>query len=489
MEKLGKLLLKSSLVLAGALLPLAVVTTEVKASESGGVFIPSNAFYVSKEGNNTDGRTWKTAWNELDQIKWDQVSMPRPGKTVVNIDGGKRGMYYYKPMKVTVATKIPMYGIPLNWAGIEIKRSEEKGHDGQVVIDGLGRVQDLITINNQGLSTEFKGMRWKGIRLRGFTDSGIRVYGDNVSLSGIEIDGLQNSSVFIDNADTSGLSTSPPPPPPREFKPQSGVSIQSYSKTPISFEAKGLIVHDTVRGFTMPSGVKAKISKAWVYQSNYSYSFPGSQPLKTTGIECGRDNDIGIARPSDPMPYFGYPANVHLNDCVIGPALSTGLLVGSYSDVTANNCLLLNATQCNIRTPDSGWGTPGVGISGILRSQHLTSIMSAVNNERKGHDFVRDTGFTSNLRMSESIVYGGNVVMPKVKMGAGNFQFRTTGNTTAISAKQVNPLFLVNLDKIPYSVYPSYWSQIDYSLMPFSPARGAGSKLTSVRRLLAMPIK
>jgi hypothetical protein len=41
-------------------------------------------FYVSMAGNNKDGRSWDTAWNELDQIKWEEVS---PGATVV-IAGG-----------------------------------------------------------------------------------------------------------------------------------------------------------------------------------------------------------------------------------------------------------------------------------------------------------------------------------------------------------------------------------------------------------------
>ena len=36
-------------------------------------------FYVSKAGNNADGRGWASAWNELDQIRWDQL---RPGDTV-----------------------------------------------------------------------------------------------------------------------------------------------------------------------------------------------------------------------------------------------------------------------------------------------------------------------------------------------------------------------------------------------------------------------
>lgn len=498
MKKLAHVLLKSGLVFVGAILPLAV-NANADAAETGGQFLPNNAFYVSKNGNNTDGRSWKTAWNELDQVKWDQLSMPRPGRTVLNIDGGKGSMYYYRPMKVSLQNKVPMYGLPVPWGGIEIKRSDERGHDGTVVIDGLGRVDDLISISNYEVPTTFTGIKWRGIQLRGYRDTAIRIYGNNVSLSGIEIDGRPTAIAWVDQpyggTVTGGVSSgsaSTSMPLYREYKAQNGIAAHGYYKSQrTTFEAKGLIIHDTIKGFSLPGNVQAKISKSWVYQSNYAYPYPVpyNSSAKTTGIECGRDNEIGVVRPADAMPYFG-PSSVKLTDCVIGPALSTGLLVGSYSDVSASNCLLLNATQCNVRTPDSGYGTPGAGISGSLNSSNLTSIMAAVNNERKGHDFVRNTGFTSNLRMSDSIVYGGNVVMPaKVRMGTGNTQFRTSGNTTAISARQINPLFVVNLDKIPYDVDPNYWSQLDYSLMPFSPARGTGSKLTSVRKLLNMSLK
>ncbi|HEX5415272.1 MAG TPA: hypothetical protein VFZ25_06385, partial [Chloroflexota bacterium] len=47
-------------------------------------------YFVSKLGSNGDGRSWATAWNELDQIKWNTV---RPGDTIV-LDGGQTDMTY-----------------------------------------------------------------------------------------------------------------------------------------------------------------------------------------------------------------------------------------------------------------------------------------------------------------------------------------------------------------------------------------------------------
>ena len=41
-------------------------------------------YYISKNGNNGDGLSWATAWNELDKINWSVIE---PGDTIL-IDGG-----------------------------------------------------------------------------------------------------------------------------------------------------------------------------------------------------------------------------------------------------------------------------------------------------------------------------------------------------------------------------------------------------------------
>src|SRR6516164_3352402 len=67
-------------------------------------------FYVSRNGDNTDGSSWEHAWNELNQINWQVVQAasdaslpngyPYPGHNpvfngsitvVVKIDGGPKG--------------------------------------------------------------------------------------------------------------------------------------------------------------------------------------------------------------------------------------------------------------------------------------------------------------------------------------------------------------------------------------------------------------
>ena len=56
-------------------------------------------FYVSRTGSNGDGRSWATAWNELDQIKGGVI---QPGDTIL-IDGGSVACEY--PVTVTDSTQ------------------------------------------------------------------------------------------------------------------------------------------------------------------------------------------------------------------------------------------------------------------------------------------------------------------------------------------------------------------------------------------------
>ena len=58
-------------------------------------------YYVSRNGNNGDGRSWSSAWNELDQIDWNVI---QPGDTII-IDGGATPCSY--PVVVTGSSNTP----------------------------------------------------------------------------------------------------------------------------------------------------------------------------------------------------------------------------------------------------------------------------------------------------------------------------------------------------------------------------------------------
>jgi hypothetical protein len=81
-------------------------------------------YYVSRAGSNSDGRSWASAWNNLDQINWNII---QPGDTLL-LDGGAPEMIY------TATLTIQKSGAAND--PITIRMSSEPGRDGKVVIDG-----------------------------------------------------------------------------------------------------------------------------------------------------------------------------------------------------------------------------------------------------------------------------------------------------------------------------------------------------------------
>src|SRR5579883_1080756 len=109
-------------------------------------------FYVSKNGNNSNGLSWQTAWNELDHINWTVV---QPGDTIM-LDGGASGMTYTTTLTVG---KSGQPGEP-----ITISRSAEPGHDGPVTFFG-GRSTPLPYCGQSGYIWQTAGVQTQGIDL------------------------------------------------------------------------------------------------------------------------------------------------------------------------------------------------------------------------------------------------------------------------------------------------------------------------------------
>ncbi|MFK7803245.1 MAG: hypothetical protein AB8G95_16545 [Anaerolineae bacterium] len=87
-----------------------------------------NVYYVSRNGNNANGQSWATAWNELSRINW---SVLKAGDTVY-IDGGSSSMTYrttLKPAKSGTSDK-----------PILLQLSAENGRNGQAIFFGGNRV-------------------------------------------------------------------------------------------------------------------------------------------------------------------------------------------------------------------------------------------------------------------------------------------------------------------------------------------------------------
>lgn len=107
----------------------AVITTPEPTPQPGSE-IEGNIFYVSRNGNNSNGRTWATAWNELDQINWGQI---QPGDGIV-IDGGSHSMTYRTTLRPAANGT--------ESSPIIVQLSADKGRNGQAIIFG-GNSQPL----------------------------------------------------------------------------------------------------------------------------------------------------------------------------------------------------------------------------------------------------------------------------------------------------------------------------------------------------------
>ena len=81
-------------------------------------------YYISKNGNNADGLSWATAWNELNKINW---SLVQPGDTLL-LDGGSQSTTY------TTTLTIGKSGTQAD--PIIVKRATDAGHNGQVILFG-----------------------------------------------------------------------------------------------------------------------------------------------------------------------------------------------------------------------------------------------------------------------------------------------------------------------------------------------------------------
>lgn len=163
-------------------------------------------WYVSRHGDNVDGRSWATAWNELDRINW---SLVRPGDVVL-VDGGARpcrsnytfanhetarpglscGMLYRTPLSVRAN------GTPA--APVTVRLANEAGRNGTAVVFG-GRASKLPHCNQadykaSGRAAAF-GIAVPGMRhvvIDGGHRSGIMVYGAE---SGVDL--VSDATAFV----------------------------------------------------------------------------------------------------------------------------------------------------------------------------------------------------------------------------------------------------------------------------------------------------
>ncbi|MBX9669792.1 MAG: right-handed parallel beta-helix repeat-containing protein [Candidatus Obscuribacterales bacterium] len=412
MKRYSKGLLKNSMV---TMLGVAGLTLTNLAPAQ------ADNYYVSKNGDNSDGKSWKTAWNELDQVVWEKLKSSSNDKLI--IDGGENQMVYHKPLRVGGS------------GGIPIVTMGGTGHNGQVVIDGLGQQGPGIDVPNVGVF--INGGRRGGLVVKGWELDGVRLSEKSGNFEG--------ASILINLELTNNG--------------RSGIHLESDSEV----IADKCIIHDNATNVLIePSSAfhfnPSLITRCWIYSTNY-FRFNEGVRMATSNPDC------------------------KIEKCVIGPGLRRGFVFAEVSDwhrTKISNCLLINATRSNVA---SGRG---------LNISNVTSFMTKADPNGITHDCltVKNVQNPSETNNVESSIFYGGVVRVPVGPGAGttrfNTQYRTTGNTAYLGSTMQDPLFVTDVSKFSDRVSLDQLIQADFALRKDSPVpAGSGSSMSSVAQLLA----
>ena len=421
-------------------------------------------YYVSKSGNNTDGLSWRTAWNELDQINWNLI---RPGDTVL-LDGGSTNMVYTSTLTVKTDGVVN--------APITIRLATEAGKNGQARIFG-GRSILLPYCHQKEYSYQTDGVRARGInidnhkyiiidgtKLRGVVIYGhnyngiqLNVYSSNITLRNLEIydNGL---AVYHTNSSTADLVQN------TWYPDRQGLGLAGSDHL-----LDRLIIHDNGQDSIQQVGYKFPINNvtlknSWLYNER-------KDPSGQVWNYCVHPDGIQIYGGGDSY-------NITVADSVIGPGFMHGVLLGDSNavvhNVTIRNSLLFGAGNLNISTNSK--------ITKTANNWLIENVTSDKPNRGYGNILFRVPagGDGSQLTIRNSILTGGYRldVPTNGNYDESNYYY---GIQTATD---------VGIEADPkYTHHNSYGAislEANFTLAPSSPASGKGSKITSVVQLLSV---
>ena len=395
-------------------------------------------FYVSKAGNNTDGRSWDTAWNELDQIQWEAV---RPGDTIV-IDGGE----YHTQLDVETSG-VPGLPITITTNGKQVML------DGQLpALPYCGQLNYIPTEGDDAIDLEDRsyividGLDWSGIIIRNHM-RGIKMRegASNITVRNLEI----HDNGYVRG---SGSNTAPSGP---------GVRLGGSD---ILFER--VIIHDNGQdAFQAGFGLwNFTLRNSWLYNSREHPTMHGmsfNYCSHTDGIQI---YDGGLQGP------------VVVEDSIIGPSFTQGIIIGSnatVNDVLIRNTLLVGSENAGIIISDGGQ-------SSNWTLQNVTIVQDAMQERWN----LKMNGNGHQIR--DSIFWGG-------PWGIGIFNWSETIRNyywltpdTYSVAVEMDPMFVDD----DYGFFQGEgFADFDFTIQNPAIPPGTGSSITSVAELLDQPEK
>jgi hypothetical protein len=409
-------------------------------------------FYVSRNGNNADGLSWETAWNELNQIRWDAVQ----AGSVIYIDGGSSEMSY--------ETELSIGSSGIEGAAIQIQASKDIGHEGQVIFFG-GRSLDLPycgqesyedvpseQIRGYGIQSNghdfvtIDGGRWRGIKIHGYLEAGIQLDPDsqNVTVQYVEV---YNNGEAKEDSWEGGWEPD-----------HAGVRLAGEN---ITF--RRVIIHDNGQdAFQSMSGDNHirnfRLEQSWLFNARRHPSVNESANFCTH---------------TDGLQIFdgGMVSDISFTESIIGPGFTQNVILGqtrnengSWADVqnvTFQDVVFTKAADNNVvgyrDTNPGNWLLDHVTIDCLETKSHCLRIPN------------------SNHTIRDSIVINGLITFPDgLATYSGNCQWQTEGFDIG---EEVDPLFVnVSLTDV--------FALDNYAVSSDSPCQG--SRMSSVEQLLSL---
>lgn len=389
--------------------------------------VQARELYVSPSGDGTTAENWKKAWKSFQTIDWSKVV---PGDQII-VDGGTAGISY------PGAFTIPVSGIVIRQAGGINRR-------GQVSIVRNGVADGPVGVTVAGSNVHIIGNTRSGIRISSFGAECVRVWTNGNVLRNVQIGAVGGFPPYG----------------------QGRVGALTFGGVNNQF------INCDFRDFTRCAVERpvAGVANTAVFRS---CTFGGD------GYGWWGEWGVGIygARPGA----TAVDSTIHARKCVFGPILNKGIDV-VQGKLNVGESLFLGSNHANFSFEPPAGSTAKATLNNCTLYEPNFSGMAQYH--MRLHNIA--TNGNGQLRLKDSIVYGGVVNVPATQVinSGGNFQFHVTGNTTAVAAALVDPQYIAETELwkpvTSSTIVPRNWTTQSYAMNAGSPALGKGSDITLV---------
>ncbi len=460
---------------------------------------PPQIFYVSRKGptdGTANGKSWKTAWPELNQIDWTTIleanncnrhgsaypgiAFSEPINVVIEIDGGPAGsfMTYYTPLKLPPTGNNPYRSHPLIRVANDPANLDR--HGGQVILDGSkdnscspaidascsdgwfiwgsdgyganwpnqsGQAEPGLAITNWPVGVYVSGLNYLWLDGLLISDCGVGVLAAACQdMPFIKIGGKQ-------------LNVSPGIP----------VSVGFDSNTALYDAGEGLHLHNCWIKDSYDMNYHANI---WIANAAPGFppdaSFPYGCPSLDGGCivsVCspnliGKIDGIVYSNAQGSDLYHWYL----VRGSIIGPGLRNGIVSNQPGgDIFVHGTLFINPAKANIVKL-----LPGQ--ENVIYMAHCASVIipNTTNNKtncpKQTPEFLNIVEGINDKIICTSISGGTINVKGDLVIGKIVHQSNTTGNTIIFSSNMIDDHFASNPSVLPSDITSAKLLTTDFSL-------------------------